>query len=491
MKRKRTKQRINNCLRAVTWFLIIPLSIVVILLTLMVRKLGVLPGKYMAILYVVMFLVLVIPLLLSYILRRKNAALITISIISIILFSVFTFGFIKINEIASFLSKNLEGNKTEIVEYSIVSNIYYQYEDIDDIKRKDLYMPENSEHKEVVEEKVKELTKGKIIYESNESDLIEHIKEDTNKLVIIKKPFYDAFVENDKTVKDNTKELARFTINVDAVVKETTKDVSKDPFILYISGIDTRANELSMYSLSDVNMLVAINPNTKDVLMVHIPRDYFVQLHGTTGQFDKLTHAGLRGGVQLSIDTIQDFMDIDIDHYLKVNFQALIKLVDAVGGINIYNDLNESFVTFNDQNCTINPGNNYVYGKCALAFARERFVYESGDIHRGQNQQQVMERLIDKISGSRTLITNYSQILEALNGSFATSLTQEDISGLVKGQLENMSKWNISKYNITGFNGSDYTYSFPRERSYVMLQNPEKIAEAKAKINEVLNKKVS
>ena len=489
--KKKRKQRFNNRLRVVTWALIGILGIINILLSINIVKLGVIPSKYLIIICTSLYALFLILLFLSFFLRRKTPVLITISIITLLLITGFTFGLSKINEAVRFLYDNLGGIKTEIIEYSIIANANYQYEKLDDLKRKKFNMAENTEHKELIEDKVKLLVKGEINYRSSESDLLVEIKDNNKELIIIKKAFYDVTLENDERVKTYSKELYTFTIDKEIKEDKIDKDISKDPFILYIAGIDNRSGDMPMYCLTDVNMLVAVNPNTKDIAMVHIPRDYYVQLHGVTGIKDKLTHAGYQGGVKLSMSTIEDLMNVDIDYYIKLNFNALVKVVDAVGGVTIYNELKNGFTTRNDSSCYITPGINYLNGKCALAYARERFVYASGDVHRGQNQQQILEALINKVSSSKTIISNYSEILKSLEGSFNTNLTQEDISGLVKGQLENMSKWNISKYNITGFNGSGYTYSWPNSVSYVMLQNPEKIAEAKAKINEVLNKKVS
>ena len=487
--KKKQNQKLNNKLRVVTWVLIGILCIISILFATTIGRLGLLPTNYFVIICVVLFILFGILLGLSFLLRRKTPALITLEVISLLLIAVFLFGHFKIDEVVKFLNSNLNGTKTEIIEYSVLANIDYQYEKIDDINRAEFTMSENSEHKDLVELKVKELYKGTIKYNSNESELLEGLKENKDSLIIVKKPFYEAILENDESVKTYSKELTSFTIDVKIEEEEkSNKNISKQPFLLYIGGIDTRSNDMPMYCLTDSNILVAVNPKTKDILMVHIPRDYYVQLHGTTGMKDKLTHAGYQGGVKLSMSTIEDFMNVDIDHYIKVNFNALVKLVDAVGGITIYNELNHGFTTFNDSKCYIKPGNNDVNGRCALAFARERFAYSTGDIHRGENQQQVLEKLINKISSSKTLISNYSNILQALDGSFNTSLTQEDISSLVKMQLNNMTKWNITKYNITGTKSSGLTYSWPKEVTHIMLPDQSKLDEAKKLIDEVLNK---
>ena len=93
--------------------------------------------------------------------------------------------------------------------------------------------------------------------------------------------------------------------------------------------------KISSISRSDVNIIASVNPKTKQVLLTTIPRDYYVQLDGTTGYKDKLTHAGIYG-IDKSQKTIQNLLGIDINYYVKVNFTSLIKMVDAVCGVNVY-----------------------------------------------------------------------------------------------------------------------------------------------------------
>ena len=114
-------------------------------------------------------------------------------------------------------------------------------------------------------------------------------------------------------------------------------NVTQNPFTVYISGIDVYG-EISQTSRSDVNMLVTVNPQTKEVIMTTTPRDYYVQLPGVSGESrDKLTHAGIYG-IQCSIDTLEQLYDIEIDYYVRVNFTTLRNLVDALGGVNVYSE---------------------------------------------------------------------------------------------------------------------------------------------------------
>ena len=293
-------------------------------------------------------------------------------------------------------------------------------------------------------------------------------------------------IEEDETYKDYIRIIDTIEIKSKVVNTATNIAVTEDPFVVYLSGIDTRSGKLPAKSLSDVNILLVVNPVDRELLMVNTPRDYYVNLHGIKGNKDKLTHAGLIGGVKLSTSTLEDLYEIKIPYYVRVNFNAVINLVDAVGGITINNDQNKNIKCWTDHSCIIKPGDNKVNGKCALAFARERHAYKEGDRHRGENQEQVISKIIEKVTSSKTLINNYSNILESLNGTFETNITTEEIMSLVKMQINDMRGWTISTYNVTGSDLYAKTYSYPNRDLYVMNPNMEKVNIAKQKLNDAL-----
>ncbi|MDR2382098.1 MAG: LCP family protein, partial [Bifidobacteriaceae bacterium] len=144
---------------------------------------------------------------------------------------------------------------------------------------------------------------------------------------------YAAYEEGDPEFFASTQVIYSFDIETAITAPSPAPSVPVgSSFIVYISGIDT-SGPISRVSRSDVNILMAVNPDTGRVLLVNTPRDYYVQLHGTEGSTkDKLTHAG-NFGVQKSIDTLQDLYGIEINYYARVNFSSLIKMVDLVGGI--------------------------------------------------------------------------------------------------------------------------------------------------------------
>lgn len=265
------------------------------------------------------------------------------------------------------------------------------------------------------------------------------------------------------------------------IVKEV--DVVNDTFVLYISGIDT-FGDISTVSRSDVNIVAVVNPKTKQVLLISIPRDYYVKLHGIeTDMRDKLTHAGMYG-IETSVKTIEDILDIDINYYLKVNFTSLVDIVDALGGIEV--DSKYAFSTYD--NYSFKKGINKLDGLAALHFCRERKTFSGGDRVRGQNQQAVIAAIIKK-AATPAIITKYDDLLNALEGKFQTNISSGNISKLIKMQLTDMASWNIKSISLDGSDSSNYTYSYPKSmgnaKNYVMEPNIDTIKRAQDLINDL------
>ena len=256
-------------------------------------------------------------------------------------------------------------------------------------------------------------------------------------------------------------------------VENTASDinVTKKPFVCYISGVDSRGG-VNENSRSDVNLLVTVNPNNGQILMTSIPRDYYVKL-ANCGKKDKLTHSALYGGTDNSVKTIEDFLDIDIDFYARVDFQSVIQLVDALGGIDIYSD--KAFIPYTDHGIKIPEGNVHMNGRMALAFARERYTYKSGDQHRTENQQAVLQAIIKK-AVSPKILTNYSEILDSIKDTFTTNMPSSSIRALVNKQLDDNIKWDFQKSFLKG-EGVIQTggYSMPKTRLWYCIPDEESI----------------
>lgn len=266
----------------------------------------------------------------------------------------------------------------------------------------------------------------------------------------------------------------------EATVPVETPSVTNTPFIMYVSGSDTRSSKLNIGN-SDVNILVIVNPKTKQVLLLNTPRDYYIPNPAGGGALDKLTHCGVYG-VDCSIEALSDLYDIEVDYYSQINFTGFETLVDAVGGVTV-----NSPVGFTSGGVTIYKGENHLNGAQALVFARERYQMPGGDNGRGQNQMKVIKAIITKATTGTTIITNYSQILKSLEGMFVTSMEMSEISQLVKMQLSDMATWNIQTYAVTGRNGSEKTYSIPGLYASVMYQDQGRIDYGKQLIQRVVN----
>ena len=261
--------------------------------------------------------------------------------------------------------------------------------------------------------------------------------------------------------------------------------ITKEPFVLYLSGVDTRG-DLTEKARSDVNIIAAVNPVTKQVVLINTPRDYYVDLAGTNSK-DKLTHAGLYG-VETSMATLGNLYGIQVDHYIRIDFSGFISIIDAVGGVDVYSD--QAFTSVGSPGyydpTTFAEGWNHLDGKSALAFARERHAFASGDIQRGINQMKVIDAMMNKIK-SPTVLMSFSKLMDAVSDCFVTSLSQEQISALVRMQLASLSDWDIQSYAVTGTSGkSSQCYSAKGQSLYVMKPDENSVNQAKELIASVL-----
>lgn len=180
-----------------------------------------------------------------------------------------------------------------------------------------------------------------------------------------------------------------------------------------------------------MNIIIFVNPATKQILQVSTPRDFYVKFPNVTGETkDKLTHSG-NFGIQCSMDTMESIYGTEIDYYARVNFTSLIKMVDALGGIDVNADY--AFNTFDGKSFV--QGLNHLNGEDALSFSRERYSLPNGDFDRGRHQQLVIEAMMQKAM-SPAILTSYAGIMSSLQDSFVTSMPSSDITSLVKLMLK-------------------------------------------------------
>lgn len=258
------------------------------------------------------------------------------------------------------------------------------------------------------------------------------------------------------------------------------------PFLLYISGIDSREGRVE-HSLSDVNILAAVNPATRQVLLVSTPRDCYVNTLVSGDAKDKLTHAGFYGK-EVSRGTLALLYGFEIPYDFRLDFDGFKAIVDALGGVDAY-----SHFTFQVEDYTFKEGINHLTGYQALLFARARYGLPGGDRTRGVHQMEVIKGIAKKLTPA-TLVKNYFSIMDALEDSFETSLPYSLITGLVQtlvqGQLQGGS-WEILSYSVSGSDHMTVPFSLSSE-AYVMIPDEDNLATARQLLADVLaGKKVA
>lgn len=264
-------------------------------------------------------------------------------------------------------------------------------------------------------------------------------------------------------------EMAQQTESTEAPV-----DYSElEPFVVYVSGSDSYDTEVVKYGRSDVNILAVVNPLTKQILLINTPRDYYVNTTAKYGEKDKLTHCGIYG-TKCSMRTLGNLYGVDIEYFVRINFSGFKKFIDALGGITVYSDYAFTAITRTD----IKEGENHLTGQQALDFARERYTLPGGDNDRGKHQMQVITAVIEKATTGTTIITNYSDIMDSVEGMFTMNLPTEMIGDLMKMQLSDMARWNVVSFSATGSYAQEETYSMPGVKLSVLKPNHSSVNKA-------------
>lgn len=317
-----------------------------------------------------------------------------------------------------------------------------------------------------------------IEYQDNDT-LIDALYAKDVKVIIINEANRSPIEEYYKTFSDDTRVLN--THKVETVIQEDEKldDITKTPFNVYLSGIDVYGS-IKATSRSDVNVIVTVNPNTKQILLTSTPRDYYVPLTVSNGIPDKLTHAGIHG-VDCSIGTLENLYGIDIDYYVRVNFTSVRKIVDLLGGVKVYSDYDFT----SDWGPSFKKGYNQVNGKQALAFCRERHHFANGDYQRGRDHQHMIEAILNKAM-SPDILPNYADLLKTASKNFQTNMSTKEITALAKMQLNDMSQWTIKYANAAGQGASKTTYSYQSRKLYVCVPDYNSVAKITKRINKVL-----
>ena len=263
---------------------------------------------------------------------------------------------------------------------------------------------------------------------------------------------------------------------------ETPKSVKGGSFNIYVSGIDTYG-PISSVSRSDVNIIMTVNRETKKILLTTTPRDSYVSIaDGGNNQKDKLTHAGIYG-VDASIHTLENLYGIDLNYYARLNFTSFLKLIDLIGGIDVYNDQEFRAHT----NGKFYPvGNVHLDSEQALGFVRERYSLADGDRDRGRNQQKVIVAIIQKLTSSEAL-KNYDTIIQGLQDSLQTNMPIETMISLINTQLEQGGSYQVTSQDLKGTGRMGLpSYAMPDSNLYMMEISDSSLESVKTAIKDVM-----
>ena len=256
------------------------------------------------------------------------------------------------------------------------------------------------------------------------------------------------------------------------VEKSDKKEKDEDPhvFSVYIGGSDSRGS-INQQARNDVNIVATVNTETKQVLLVTTPRDYYVPLSISNGSRDKLTHAGIYG-IEVSRDSVGMIYDTEIDYYFRINFSGVERVVDALGGITVNNDY--AFSTYSGQYYP--AGEVYLDSSNVLPYARDRKM-SGGEEARGKRQLKVIEGCINKAM-SPDILTKYTQLLDSVSDCIIMDVPSSEISNIVRQQLEDGGDWNITRYAVSGWGDSQQPWSMS-QYAYVTWPYEDDIEKAK------------
>lgn len=472
------------------WYLFLLLLILSIAAVVQVVVLGVIPTLYLVIGIVALLL---IDLLLYFMLVSRRVNKINRILGSVL--TVFVCAALVVGNLYLYKTNSLFGNIThsgeQRHELSVVVKADSDIESIGDLNAS--IATSSSTDADVISDFVADVkSKENVDVQTEDAgpllDMVQTLYDDESEAILLDESYRSMISEQEEysAFEDETKVIYTYVYYTEISANTSAVDVTQEPFTVLVTGIDTYGS-IATTSRSDVNMLVTVNPVTKNIQLVSIPRDYYVEtdcdpnLGCAVGEMDKLTHTGLHGA-DTTRATLEKLFGIDINYTLRVNFSSVENIVNALGGITVENP--RAF-TASDGTYYYPEGYIELNGAEALRFARERYAFAEGDRERGRNQMRVIQGMIDKAT-SPAILTGYMSFLDAVGDSFETDMSSSDIRALVNMQLSQGGSWTIGSVSANGTGGTDYCYELGNY-AYVMYPDMDTVEAAVEAIQNVEN----
>lgn len=238
---------------------------------------------------------------------------------------------------------------------------------------------------------------------------------------------------------------------------------NKEPFSVLLLGIDTGDDGRVEQGRSDTTIVATVNPRDKQTTLVSLARDTYVDIPGQ-GKQDKLNHAYAFGGASLAMDTVENYLNIPINHYVSINMAGLKELVNAVGGIEVNNNL-----TFSQDGYDFTIGIISLDGEQALSYSRMRYEDPNGDYGRQERQRKVIEGIVQKVL-SLNSVSNYQQILTAVSDNMKTDLSFDDMKKIALDYRSAFGKMKQDQLQGTGFMQDGVSYQRVDEQELTRVQ---------------------
>ena len=479
-------ERVNMVWRGMGVLLVTVQAIVSVMLIVSLMKMGVIANWIIVLIGIFLGIVLALNVVILLVLKKVN---VIARIVCLVLGLVAIVGCLMVMRYADafsgFLNRVTE-RRRETKAYSVVVKDESAVGELDELKGKNVGFLKTDKLAPKAEQYLNTQVKINARFYDDIDTLIGVLGSEFSDAIVLESERIQVMQDEVEGEIVQMREIYTFEIELDEESYElSSRSITTEPFIVYISGIDSRAG-LQTASLSDVNIVVVVNPRQGKMLLASIPRDTYVQLHDTVGLKDKLTHAGMYG-IGMSKATIEDFLGIQIDHTIKVSFATVVDVVNQLDGIEIYSDTNLHLTAFNGETCNYVVGKQVVDGDCALRFARERKSYATGDLHRGANQQEVITGIVKKLSGSKDYLLKLPEILEVVADSFETSLSRDEITGFIRMQLDSPKDWQVESIAVNGEGILSPTYSMGENQPlYVMIPDMESVQNMTKMINSYL-----
>lgn len=470
------KDKLNDIGAWLTFVLIV----VVALMLLLILYLNILP-LMLQILSVIGIPVIVV--LLIIFMNRDDFIPQVISIsISCILTIISIFMIIFMFRMAVMYHKIIAKNTIED-NYYIVAKKESMYDSFKDIFNFDLgvYNDESKIYKNALSEIESNTIINELEYTS--LDLLkEALYNDSVDAILLNSVTKSYIEENDKKFTNLTKIVYTFKAKARDIDSISKVDTNKNIYNVYVSVVN---NKEKLRINNDINLLLTINPKTKEMLVTNIPNDYYLKINDTEGFKERLSYINIYG-IGKSVLSLEEMLNIDINYYIEISIGDLVDVLDYIGGIDIESD--RTISTYANPNVIIKKGINNMNSEMAHAFIKEVYAYNNGYEQKLLNELDVLNKTIAKLSNYKVMSSKNSKVFEVLSKSIKTNMTKKELSNLFK--LNNTkTEWQIAKYNLKGKVGSGYTHTFGEQNFSIIVPDDISVNNAKNNIKNMQNGK--